>query len=806
MYKSYFKTAWRNLLKNKTFSAINIAGLSIGIAAFLLIIQYLHFEYSYDEYNIKKDRLYRVPMEIVEKSDRQSGPQLFAFTFPAVAPALKKDFPEIEEAVRFRKQWGVVRHGENKFVEDEQIYFVDPSVFKMFSFDFVKGDPKSAFADLSNAVITLSTAKKYFGQSDPVGQSLIFENENYVVKAVIRDIPANSHLKFHILCNYNKYIQLTKKAGKDAQNSWTWSDYYTYVLLKNGADAQGLAAKFPSFAQKYLGDQMKQKGIVVSFDLQPVKDIHLHSKYDYELSGNGNLTYLKYLGVAAFFILCIAMINYINLSTARTIDRAKEVGVRKAIGAGKWQLIKQFLTESLLINFTAVLLGWGIYLLSLPFFSNLVELNKGDLVMPAAEFWAMLLSIFLFGSFFAGAYPSFILSSYSPLETIKPAVTAGLTGTNRNLLGRSLVVIQFFAAIILIASAIGFYNQLLYMSRADLGINIKQTMVLQCSAAGDSSKALSVSSFVNDLENQPGVRSVALSTSIPGSEVGGSSNYTTLHGAEEKRCRDFGIDHEFIHDYGLKILTGRNFDKGEKETNVLLNETAVKVLGLNSDAGAIGQQIKDATTVYTIIGVLMDYHQKSLQNPIDPIVFYPEKDFNMSYFSLKINTSEPDKLIGSIEQKWVAAFPESPFNYNFLDDVFNTQYKSDRLFSTVLWLFTLLAIIVACLGLFALSQYTVAKRSKEISIRKVLGASAFQITMLLTRGYFRLILLAALPAIPVSFIVLQKWLNEYAFHISIGLWFVTTPILLIIAISMTTISFHSLRAAMENAVKYLKNE
>ncbi|HEV3250895.1 MAG TPA: ABC transporter permease [Puia sp.] len=805
MLKNYFKTAWRNLLKSKAFSAINIFGLATGIAAFMLILNYLHFEYSYEDFNEKRDRLYRVPMEIAEK---EMKPQMFAFTYPAVAPALKKDFPEIEEAVRFRKQWGVVKYGNNKFVEDGLIYYVDPGVFRLFSFEVAKGDSKNALSGLNDAVITESTAKKYFGETDPLGKALFYQNENYIVKEVLKDIPDNSHLNFHILLNFEKYIQLAKSFGGDAQKSWTWSDYYTYILLKPQTDVKALQAKLPGFAQRWIGDKMKEKGYMVSFNLQPIKDIHLRSKYDYEMPGNGNLTYLKYLGIAAFFILFIAWINYINLSTARALDRAKEVAVRKVIGAAKRQLIMQFLTESIVVNFLALVLGLAIYYLSLPSFSRLVELNMKSLAIPLPQVMGLVVILFFSGAFLAGAYPSFVLSAQTPLKSLKPAFSGVTKGNNKNLLRRSLVVLQFFTAIMLIAGAIGFYKQLHYMSSADLGFNIRQTLILYQPIGTDSTASSGIASFVQELESHPGIQSVALSTSVPGSEVGGSSNYTTIQSKEEKRCRDFGIDKKFIRDYGLTLMAGRNFstDRQGKETNIILNETAVKVFGFRSDGDAIGKEIKSNNSIYKIIGVIKDYHQESLQSNFDPIVFYPEQDYNMANFSLKINTSNLKELIGFIKQKWVSAFPESPFSYNFLDDIFNAQYKNDRLFSVVLWMFTFLAIVIASLGLFGLSFYTVAKRNKEISIRMVLGATVFHIVELIGKDYLKLILFAAVAAIPMAYYIMQNWLSGYAFHISLGIWFLITPVILIAGIALSTVLYHSLRAALTNPVKNLRTE
>lgn len=807
MFRNYFKTAWRNVLKNKIFSVINVFGLAMGIAAFLLIINYLRFEYSFDDFNLNSGRIYRVPMVVTETGGH---PQTFAFTYPAVAPALKKDFPEIEEAVRFRKVWGMVTHNDQKIIESGMIYYVDPAVFKVFSFGFEKGSPKTAFSQLNDAVITRSTAIKYFGNDDPIGKKFNYNNEDFVVTGILKDIPANSHLQFHILLNYNKYIQITNNA---ANTSWGWSDFYTYLLLKPHADVSALQAKMPAFAERYIGGEMKKDGYSVSFRLQPLKDIHTRSSYDYEMAGSGNFYYLKYLGIAALFILLIALINYINLSTARSLERSREVGVRKVVGATKFQLVRQFLTEALLINMFGILIGFLLFKLALPPFSQLIDKNIIDLQTNSSGFWMIIFLTFAVSTLLAGFYPAFVLSSFQPVQTLKSA--SGFAGLKRssNFLRKSLVVLQFAAAIMLIGGAIGFYRQLQFMSRRDLGVDIKQTLVLQQTINLDSSKTNTIESFLNDLRNIAGVQSVATSTDVPGNEVGGSSDFRLISSNEGKRCRVFGIDKNFIPDYNLSISAGRNFDKDRPAAgdtsqimSVILNETAAKVLGFKSAGDAIDKLIHGAGYTCKIAGVLRDYHQESLQYDYNPIVFYPEQDINMSHYSLKLNTKDLQGVLAQVKQVWNKRFSQHPFQFFFLDDHFNAQYKNDRLFSTILWLFTLFAIIIASLGLFGLSLYTVAKRTKEISLRKVLGATVFQIITLITKDYVRLILYAGLVAIPVAYWILSNWLKDYAFHIEIGIWFFLLPLLLITAIALVTVLYQSVKAAIANPVKSLRNE
>jgi putative ABC transport system permease protein len=806
MIKNYFKTAWRNLRKNKIFSAINIFGLSAGVAAFLLIVNYLRFEYSYDDAHEKKDRIFRVPMVVSEKGGKE---QTFAFTFPAVAPALKKDFPEIEEVARFRRQGGIVKHGEQKIIEPGTLYYADPALFNIFSFRFIKGNAATAFTELNDAVITAETAKKYFGDTDPIGQALRYRNEDYIVKAVLEDIPANSHIRFNILLNYNKYIQLT---NGNASTSWFWSDFYTYVLLKPGTDAKALETKFAGFTERYVGDDMKQRAYQLALHLQPLKDIHLRSRYDYELAGNGNLSYLKYLGIAALFILFIAWINYVNLSTAHSLDRSREVGIRKVVGAGKFQLIRQFLAESLFLNTIAVVAGILIFRLTLPAFSNLVEKDISSLYVSDWRFWVFVVLLFLAGTLLAAFYPAFVLSSFQPIYSIKASGGGSGLKSGKNILRKSLVVLQFVAAIVLISGAIGFYRQLHYMQSRDLGVNISQTLVVQQSANQDSSGIPAFKAFINDMEANPAVESVTASTSVPGGEVGSSSDYALKNSQSGKRCRNLGVDNKFIPAYGLTIIAGRNFatDKPPVDTavtlNILVNETAARIFGFDNPADILGKEMDGSGYHCRVIGVVKDYHQESLQYSYDPIVFYPEEERNLGNFSLKLHTGNLPGMMDFVKQKWGAYFAESPFRYFFLDEQFDAQYKSDKLFATVLWLFTVIAIVIACLGLFGLSLFTIAKRNKEISIRKVLGATLFQITSLITKDYLKLVIIAGVFALPVAYILVNNWLKDYAFHISIGIGFFLLPLLMIVAITLLTVLYQSLKAAVANPVKSLRTE
>lgn len=665
MIRNYFKTAWRNLRKNKTVSAINIFGLSVGIAAFLLIVNYLRFEYSYDDGHQNKERIFRVPMAISKKGEKE---QTFAVTYPAVAPALKEDFPEIEEAVRFFQRGGIVTYGDKMISEGRSVYYADTALFRIFSFRFIKGNASTAFKELNDAVITAETAKKYFDNEDPIGKRLHYSNEDYIVKAVLDDLPPNSHLHFNILLNYNKIIEWTHGYFN---TSWDVPHFYTYVLMKPGTNANTLQGKLPAFTERHLGAAMKKNDNQIRFELQRLKDIHLRSQYDDEMEGNGNFTYLKYLGIAALFILIIAWINYINLSTAHSLDRSREVGVRKVVGAGKFQLIRQFLTESLLLNIVALLLGIFIYKLTLPSFSTLMEKEISNLNMLDWKFWIFGMALLLFGTLLAAFYPAFVLSSFEPIYSIKSSQGySGLKG-GKTLLRKSLVVIQFIAAIVLIAGAIGFFRQLRFMQNRNLGINIQQTLVLQKTPTWDSAHFHRIAAFINELESNPSIVSVTASSGVPGSE-GLSVKFALKNSTVEKRCRSLTIDKKFIPSYGLKIIAGRNFsnDKFAYDTSfiqsIIVNETAAKLFGFNKTSEILGHELTAAGFIRCkVIGLVKDFHQRSLQYDFDPIVFAPVQEAAWDELSLKLNTTSHARVMDFVKSKWSAYFPESPFRFFF---------------------------------------------------------------------------------------------------------------------------------------------
>ena len=799
------KLALRTLLRNKVFTAVNILGLAIGVAVCLLLLNFIQFQRSYDDFQANADRIYRVPMTVQEKG---GALQTFAFTYPAVGPHLKKDFPEVEDMVRLRFFGGLAKRGE--VMEQVGGCYTDASFFDIFSFKMLEGDPETVFSQPYSAVLTEKMAGVLFGRENPVGKSFTFRDHEWTVRGLLENPPVNSHLymRLSMLLDYPTYVRETKENGGDAEGSWGWSDFYTYLLLRPGASADVLAAKLPAFTERYMGETMKKDGFEQRFILQPLRDIHLRSDYDYELTGNGDFKFIYALGAAGLFILIIAWLNYVNLATARALDRGKEVGVRKVNGATSGHLIGQFLTESLLVNLLAIGLGAVIFSLALNTFARLVDRAPADLLPRSPGFWMMLIAVFGLGALFAGLYPARVLAGFNPVFSLKNMLVKGTTGGKARL-RKTLVVGQFSIAILLVTGVLALFFQLQFMRKQALGVDIDQTLVLRETASRpDSAGQAPVRSFLNEAGALAGVVSTTRSTGVPGEELGNSSDFKRVGGDQNKRCRTLGVDDRFIGQYQLQLVAGRGFSENYKadEFNVVLNETAAKILGFQNAEDALGHQVMAGDSISrSIVGVVKDYHQQSLRNAFDPTIFYPRTD-NWDYYSLKTSTSDMPALMAQVQALWKKHFPDAPMNHFFLDVYYDQQYRLDRMFGAVLLGCTALALLVACLGLFGLSLFTVAKREKEIGIRKVLGASVMQVVGLVTREYVWLILIAGAITLPVAVLGVQQFLKSYAFHVQLGWWFYVLPAAILIVVAFLTTAGQSWRAALANPVKSLRSE
>ncbi|MGI8635760.1 MAG: ABC transporter permease, partial [Segetibacter sp.] len=730
MFKNYFKIAWRSLLRNKSFSFINIMGLAVGMTACLLIFLYVSFELSYDNFHKKAERIYRVVTDTKTPSETITQ----GATTTPIAIIMKKDFPEVEDAVRLGRDGFLVRKGNVKLQEERSV-LADSTLFNVFDFPLVSGDKNTALREPMSIILSQTTAKKYFGNIEPLGQQLLLTGKaiNATITGIMKDIPENSQIQADMFVSMSSYKQIYGSPTSDSE--WTNHAYYTYLLLKPHTDAKALVRKFPAFMEFHHGAQAKELQMQDYLSLEPLRDVYLKSKRDGFVTGNINNVYI--FSIIAVFILLIACINFINLTTARRAERAKEVGIRKVVGALRFQLTRQFIGESVLICLIAFVLTILLCALALPLFNQLAgkEISSSIFNNPLHIFSLLLLSVVI--GIIAGFYPSLVLSSYKPVSVLKGRFS---TGTEGLILRKDLVVFQFTISIILIVGTIVVYMQLNYMRNQDLGFSKDQEIIINTNF--DKNK----DAFKQLLSSIPGVLSSSYSSSVPGS--GNNSAYSQVQnkrGEMQKTNLDlYFVDYDYVKQYNLKLTAGRVFSKGSATDStqaMMINESAAKLLGYTSPQEAIGKNFDQWGRKGKIIGVLKDFHYKSLQQPIQPLTMRIEPN-GFGTISIKVAAANLLSTIKAIESKWNQTIPNRPFEYYFLDDFFNKQYKTEANFGNLFLNFAVLAIFISCLGLLGLSSYSTIQRTKEIGVRKVLGASVSNIVNLLSIEFIKLILIA----------------------------------------------------------------
>jgi len=806
MLKNYFKTAWRNLKKHKTSSFINIAGLSIGISICFIIMMYVENELSFDRFNKNADQIVRV----VFKADINGGKIFEANVMPPVAQAMKNDYPEVEDATRLQVAGAPKITYKDKSFKDDEMVFVDPNFFNIFTLPLIEGDAKTALQQPNTIIISKAIAKKYFGAEDPLGKTLVFpdnKDASFKVTGVIDKVPANSHFHFDLFAS-----MLNLDDAKS--DSWMGSNFFTYLLLKKGADYKKLEAKLPGMVEKYMGPQIQQsmgislkqfitKGNHLGFALQPLTSIHLYSHSNFELSPPGNAMYVYIFGAIAIFMLLIACINFINLSTASASKRAKEVGVRKVIGSGKIQLIKQFLFESALLVFIALLISIVLVQLALPVFNNLSGKN---LSIPFnIKIVAAFVGLGLLVSIIAGVYPAFYLSSFKPIEVLKGKFTPG----NKSFgLRSSLVVFQFFISVALIIGTIVVWQQMKYIQNKNLGYDKEQLLTIPNSyALGKNEEA-----YKQDMLNDPRIVNATMSSYKPAGPSSGSNAlaYPLGHDNEIMRTQEYHVDENYIPTFEMKMANGRNFSKtfATDSTAMIINETAARAFGWN-DITAVGKTIVRQNSTrgndvpFHVIGVVKDFNFQSLHEPITPLLMTLEPDWGLIF---KVKTADIKSLLATMKTKWDQFNTGEPFNFTFMDDLYNKTYAAEQNTGTILNIFALLTILVACLGLFGLATYTAEQRTKEIGIRKVLGASVTSVTKMLSKDFIKLVFIACLIAFPLSWWAMNKWLQSFAYRIQISWWIFLAAGIIAILIAVITVSFQAIKAAMANPVKSLRSE
>lgn len=806
MLKNYLKIAWRNIQRQPGYSSINIIGLAIGIAACLLILQYVDFEMSYEDFHAKKDRIYRVEQDRYDAGKLATQWSAGAY---AVGNYFKAGIPEIEDYVKLVQRDEFVANVNGQPIKIENGFIATPSFFTVFSYPLVKGNPATALMEPFSVAVSETTAKNLFGKEDPMGKLIdLNQDQQYKVTGVFKDMPENTQLQPNMLLSYSSFVIAAKKQNFDAENAWLSDGCLTYLLLREQADPKAVEAKFKPIVDKAVAADMKRFNASVEYRLQPLTKIHLNSNYMGEpgVTGDGKTVYL--LLAIAFFIVVIAWVNYVNLATARSIGRAREVGIRKAIGSLRRQLIIQFLSESAVLNALAIILAFVLVLIAIPGFNSLSGQHLSFSLLGRGNFWLSMGVLFVIGVFFSGLYPAFVLSGFKPIEVLKGKLVSTTQGA---LLRKSLVVFQFGASLFLLIGTVVVYNQIQYMRKQSLGISIDQMLVVKPTVVNNDSTFLSrMNAFKESLFQHTAVGSISVSTTIPGQPVGWNAGGIRLVGADEntqKQYRVIGVDYDFIKTYGMKIIAGRAFSKefGTDDHAVIYNRRAVEHIGFAKPEDAIGKRIEFWGEQYTIVGVADNFHNQSLKEAYEPLILRLIPDLS-GYVSIKTKASDASTIITLAKKQWTAFFPGNTFEYFFLDEHFAKQYYADQRFGKVFGLFTILAILVACLGLFGLASYTTLQRRKEIGIRKVLGASVGGILRILYKEFVVLLVIAFLIAAPLAVISASSWLEGYAFRMNIQWYFLVVPFLVICAIALITVSFQSIRAAVANPVNALRSE
>lgn len=811
MFKNYFTLAIRNLLKRKLYSFINIFGLAIGVAVCLIILKYVDFELSYDRFNKNASQIFRTTITSYQKGEFRGRSVLSGY---AQGPSLLSDVPEIKSFVRTHPMYGGAVISYNRpdgepstFHEDNNIQFVDSTFLDVFTYESIQGDLNTALDNPTSVVLTKKMAEKYFGKEDPIGKVLQasggWSNGDYEVTAVIQDVPQNSHFQFDFLFPIHN---LLKNNQYKEDNGWGWYNFITYVELHPHTNVKKVEEKMPAFIDKYLGEDLAKSNRKNILTFQPILDIHLQPGLEYDSSKTVNVNTIYFFIIISVFILAIAWVNYINLSTARAMERAREVGIKKAVGAHRGQLISQFIFESLLVNFLGILIAVLIAMALLPLLGEIVNKDISfDFTDP--RFWIILTGLFVFGSLISGAYPAFVLSSFNTTEVLKgksEKITGGFS------LRKVLVVFQFASSLILIAGTFAIYRQIMFMQDKDKGLTMEQMLIVNGPSVVDQKSAKErLITLKNRLKEIPGVVNVATSGAIPG----GGYNWGTgmrkdgTLSEENKTGSVVWVDPDFIETYGFTILAGRAFNPAitSDMDAVLVNEAALTAFGLGSPENALNERIILGSDTTDILGVLKNYHWNSLKTEHTPFLFKADSISRRCY-SVHLSGNSMNETIKEVEAKYKEAFPGNPFHYYFLDDFFNNQYKDEKQFASIFSLFAILAIAIACLGLFGLASFTTTQKLKEIGIRKVLGASVKSIMSLLSWQFLKLILIASCVALPLTWYAIDKWLGNFAFRIGLQWDLFVVPVIILILLALCTVSLQIFKGANTNPAKILRTE
>lgn len=808
MLTNYLKIAWRTLLKQRGFTFINVFGLAVGLACCMLIMLYVLHELSYDRYNEKADRIYRVNSEILFGGNNMH----FAVSPDPMGPTLKKDYPQVEQFVRLHQRgtWLVRKAGESTNLRESDITFADSTLFDVFTLPLISGDPKTALREPNTVVISESAAKRHFGDQNPMGQSLVFDNNRtFKVSGVMRDMPKNAHFQSNFF--------ITMLNDDYPWGQWLSNNHHTYILLKPGSNPETFAKNLDAVVKKYVGpqamqmlnlslDEFRKAGNHIYFWLMPLTKIHLHSRQQIELAPNGDIQYVYIFSAVALFILLIACINFMNLATARSANRAKEVGVRKVMGSERQQLIGQFMTESILTTTLAMLLAVFIVGLTLPAFNSIAakELDINQLVSP--YYLPVLIALPVIVGLLAGSYPALFLSSFQPIKVLKGKINVSFRSAG---LRSGLVVFQFMMSVILIVGTIIVYRQITFIQTKNVGFNRDHVLTVNdVYAIGKQAET-----FRQEVLRLPGVVTGSVSGYLPTPSSRGDNTFFAEGQVDMNKgvsMQNWPVDYNYIKTMGMQLVQGRDFSKefGADSSGIIINESALKILGLKDPIGKRiwtfdDPQLKNRK-MYTIIGIVKNFHFESLRQNIGGLsmILGP----NSGAASFRISSNNLPALIKQIEAKWKQVAPGQPFSYQFMDQSFDGMYRAEQRVGTIALTFAVLAVLIACLGLFGLAAFMAEQRTKEIGVRKVLGASVGSIVTLLSKDFLKLVAISILIASPIAWYAMNQWLNDFAYKIDIEWWMFAMAGLVAVGIALLTVSFQSVKAALTNPVKSLRSE
>jgi len=807
MLKNYFKTSFRSLWKNKGFSAINIIGLATGLATCLLIILYVLDELSYDKFNTRAGKIYRINNE-VKFGDNQFD---LAQAPGILGPAVVRELPQVAQYTRFRWHNSLLIKKGDENLRETRVTWADSTILDIFSLQLISGNPKTILNAPKTLLITESMAKKYFNHIDVAGETLIIDNnKNYKITGVIKDVPKQSHF------NYDFFVALSDDAESRDETGWLSENYNTYILLKEGADPVRLETELDKLVYRKVGpllqnalnisvDGFKKDGGYIHNRLVPLTSIHLYSNKMGEIGANGSISYVYIFSAIAVFILLIACVNFMNLSTAKSANRAREVGVRKVLGSLRKNLISQFLIESLLVSFISLVLALLTAALLLPWFNSLAgkEISKSLLFQPFMIISAVVLVLIV--GLLAGSYPAFFLSSFRPIEVLKGKLSAGFKGS---WLRNSLVVFQFAVSIMLITGTMVIYRQLQYMRNKDIGYNKEQLLVIQ----NAGSLKQQATAFKNDLLRISGISSATMTSYLPVNGNRNSNAFFTSPVMDQKNAvimQQWIVDENYLSTLGIKILNGRNLspDFPTDSSAIIINEVAAKRFGeanlLNKKLYRFGDQVKEVDELH-VIGVMKNFNFNSLRETITPLAFQLGKESGS--ITVRLNTKDIPDILAQVKTKWQAIASGEPFTYSFMDEQFNNQYQAEQQTGKIFITFAILAIFIACLGLFGLVTYAAEQRVREIGIRKVLGANVVNIVAMISKDFLKLVCIASVIGFPLAWWATNRWLQDFAYRINIGWWVFAITALAALLIAFATISFQAIRAALANPVTSLRSE